>query len=548
MLRHSSARLAAVAIFLLAALPAVAEDRLALIIGNGGYAVGRLDNPPNDAALMAKTLAEAGFEVSHYENLGYRDFQRAVVGFGRSLRAAGDDTVGLVFYAGHAVQANGENYLIPVDAEIQDELDLSIQTLQISTVMQSLESAGNRLNMVILDACRNNPFKSLSRSSTRGLAKTDAPYGTLLAYSTAPGDVAADGSGRNSPYTTALVKAIRTPGMPVEQLFKRVRIEVMERTGNRQIPWESSSLTGDFYFLEDEATPPPAAEAPPTAPATDATAEIEFWKSIAAGTDPALFETYLRTYPDGLFASLAEQRIDTLRRQAEARDKQQADQARQAEAQAAWEQVKDSSDAAMLQAVAERYGDTVYGELARVRAQSLGSAQRAPNSDQAELLFWDSIKESPNKSDYAAYLSRYPDGTFAAIARQRAENGYSPQVAALPRASSGHPYDGEWTLHWEVTNKFYGITWCRNGEEGTKTITLENGRYKGSMSSNRGSQGSIQVEINKEGRASVQTFVNGWSSPRNFVRFGIGDDGSGTALMVPSTGNCHATFRLTRVR
>ncbi len=177
-------------IFLSTPQVAVAEQRLALVIGNGKYAVGPLDNPSRDAELMAKVLSGSGFQVTHLSDLTYREFQRAVVQFGRNLQAAGNDTVGMFYYAGHAVQANGDNYLIPVDADISDQLDLEIQTLQVATLMRSLDAAGNRLNLVVLDACRNNPFKSISRSAGRGLAKVDAPFGTLLAYSTSPGDVA----------------------------------------------------------------------------------------------------------------------------------------------------------------------------------------------------------------------------------------------------------------------------------------------------------------------------------------------------------------------
>lgn len=421
-------------LLLLAPHTAHAEKRLALVIGNSDYAVGPLTNPSNDAALMADTLRGVGSEVTHVENLGYRDLQRAVVGFGRDLRGAGEDTVGLVYYTGHAVQAEGENFLIPVDADLQDALDLRIQTLQASTLMASLESAGNRLNRVVLDACRNNPFPSVSRSGSRGLAKIDAPYGTLLAYSTSPGDVAADGTGRNSPYTAALAKAIRTPGVPVEQIFKRVRLEVMERTGNRQVPWESSSLTGDFFFQENVPEPPPPA-AKAVEPDTQ-TAEIEYWKSIAAGTDPALFQGYLDAFPDGLFSTLARQRIAALEASAEQQRAAAASAARQAEAAQAWAAVKDSADASVLQAMIDRYPDTLYADLAKAKMDALSAAAAAPPApaqDTAgmDLAFWNSIKDSPQESDYQAYIDRFPDGTFAQLARERAENGYSPATAAL---------------------------------------------------------------------------------------------------------------------
>ncbi len=295
---------------------AMAERRLALVIGNSAYRTSPLANPANDAGLMSEMLARSGFEVQTFTDLGHRDLQRAVVGFGRNLRAAGTDTVGLVFYAGHAVQADGENYLIPVDADIQDVLDLRIQTLDASTLMQSLAEAGNRLNIVVLDACRNNPFKAATRSGARGLAKIDAPFGTLLAYSTAPGDVAADGTGRHSPYALALAKAIQRPGLSVEQVFKTVRLEVIEKTGQRQIPWESSSLTGDFYFnTEDASNQTVSVPAPSTAsvPADSVLDEAQaYWNAVRDSQDPAEIQLVIDRFPGSIYAELAELKLQTL--------------------------------------------------------------------------------------------------------------------------------------------------------------------------------------------------------------------------------------------
>jgi caspase domain-containing protein len=498
------------------AAPAHAERRMALVIGNGDYAVGPLDNPANDARLMAKSLVDVGFEVTHLENLGYRALQRSVVKFSRDLRAAGEDTVGMVFYAGHAVQANGENYLIPIDSDIEDALDLEIQTLEVSTLMRSLEAAGNRLNMVVLDACRNNPFKSMSRSSSRGLAKVDAPYGTLLAYSTAPGSVAADGIGQNSPYTSALAKALRQPGVPVEQIFKQVRINVMERTGNRQVPWESSSLTGDFFF--SEAAPVVEAPAPvvaPTPTVPNQNAEIEFWKSIAAGSNPVLFRSYLEAYPNGLFRSLAEQRISMLESAAARQAEQEKENAQRAEAQAVWDQVKDSGNPALLQSIVDRYGDTLYAELARVQIASLNQTQRsaaptpAQNDTEAENLFWQSIQNSTSKGDYEAYLAQYPNGSFASIASNRAENGYAPQVAALPPTSSD-PYDGEWILHLESRSGassywvLKGLIWCAWGEEGESIVQIKNGTFETSVLSDRYNRAQVEGVFSDANQVSLK--------------------------------------------
>ena len=262
------------AVFLSAILAgnlSAASPKLALVIGNSTYRTGPLLNPGNDAGLVAETLSGLGFDVILHEDLTYRDFARVVADFGRSLAERGPDAVGVFFYAGHAVQSDGVNYLIPVDVDIQDELDLTIQTVPMSLVMQSLEQASNRLNLVFLDACRNNPFRSLVRSGGGGLARLDAPYGTLISYSTAPGAVAADGRGRNSPYSSALARAMKLPGLTVEQALKQVRLSVVERTNGNQIPWESSSLIGDFFFAgstSEVTQPESAASAVPEVPET----------------------------------------------------------------------------------------------------------------------------------------------------------------------------------------------------------------------------------------------------------------------------------------
>jgi len=261
--------LAGVCFLLLSGQTALAERRIALVIGNGGYATAPLPNPVNDAALMSASLEALGFTVSAHTDLDRRGLQRAVVDFGKLLEAAEPDTVALIYYAGHGVQIDGENYLIPVDAEIRDPLDVKIEGVRASDMLDTLNRYDGGLNIVILDACRNNPFEGATRSgSGNGLARMDAPTGTLVAFSTAPGKVAEDGTGNNSPYTRALSRAMRIPGLQVEDVFKRVRIEVLERTGNRQVPWESSSLTGDFYFAgPPEVGGPPAPLPQPVQPA-----------------------------------------------------------------------------------------------------------------------------------------------------------------------------------------------------------------------------------------------------------------------------------------
>jgi formylglycine-generating enzyme required for sulfatase activity len=236
------------AMMFLPAAPSAAENRIALVIGNSDYESGPLSNPANDAKLMGDSLANLGFEVIERRNADQNAMKRAIQEFGARLEKAGPDSVGLFYYAGHGVQLNGRNYLIPTTARIEREGDVEIEAVGADWVIEQMRYARNRLNIVILDACRNNPFTRSLRGVDHGLASMDAPAGILIAYSTAPGSVAADGSGRNSPYTEALTHAMRELHEPVEQVFKHVRVGVMGATSGRQIPWEASSLTGDFYF------------------------------------------------------------------------------------------------------------------------------------------------------------------------------------------------------------------------------------------------------------------------------------------------------------
>ena len=222
------------------------ERRVALVVGNGSYkAVSPLRNPIKDANLMRRTLKGAGFEVTMVLDAGDKALRKAVIDFGLRLE---DADVGLFYYAGHGIQLDGANYLVPIDAKLARRDYLEIEALNVNNVLKRMGAAGNRLNIVVLDACRNNPFPAFSRAPTRGLAVTRAPSGTYIAYATRPGDVAVDGQGANSPFTAALARALPTRGASLEQVFKQVRAEVRRRTGGEQIPWTSSSIEGEFFF------------------------------------------------------------------------------------------------------------------------------------------------------------------------------------------------------------------------------------------------------------------------------------------------------------
>jgi hypothetical protein len=227
------------------------EQRVALVIGNSNYQnVSQLSNPANDAKSVAQLLNAAGFEVISATDLSHNEMIQVVQDFSSKIADRGPNTVAMVYYAGHGVQLAGENYLVPVDARISSETDLVSGSVRLVDVMATLDAIPSRLRIAILDACRNNPFPSLNEAG-RGLAIVDAPNGSIVAYSTAPGSEALDGVGDHSPYTAAFLRLAHEKNLPIEQLFKRIRLDVNNSTGGQQTPWESSSLTSDFYFFGD---------------------------------------------------------------------------------------------------------------------------------------------------------------------------------------------------------------------------------------------------------------------------------------------------------
>jgi uncharacterized caspase-like protein len=234
-----------------AAPPATWGKRVALVIGNSDYRnIGRLDNPSNDARLLAEALRSLGFELvgnGPQLDLDKTGFDSAVQNFGNRLQGA---DVGLFYYAGHGVQVRGQNYLVPVSANPSKEADVDFQMVDVALVLRQMEGSGTRLNLVMLDACRNNPFGGRGlRATTGGLAQMQAPEGTLISYATQPGNVAQDGLDGHSPYSKVLAEIIRTPGLDVFRTFNQVGLAVKKATGGAQQPWLASSpIEGEFYF------------------------------------------------------------------------------------------------------------------------------------------------------------------------------------------------------------------------------------------------------------------------------------------------------------
>lgn len=277
------------------------EQRIALVIGNSKYQnTVQLSNPASDTKAVAQLLNSAGFEVISATDLSHNQMIRAVQEFSGKIAGRGPNTVAMVYYAGHGVQLAGENYLVPVDARISSEPDLIDGSLRLVDVMATLETIPSRVRIVILDACRNNPFPSLSDAG-RGLAIVDAPKGSIVAYSTAPGTEALDGAGDHSPYTAAFLRLAQEKNLPIEQLFKRIRLDVGSSTDGQQTPWESSSLTSDFYFFGDTAVAATRAPAPmrATYSATDlpSRSSRQAYEYVLAENSIESYQEFIQLYP-----------------------------------------------------------------------------------------------------------------------------------------------------------------------------------------------------------------------------------------------------------
>jgi uncharacterized caspase-like protein len=313
-------------------LPAAAEKKVALVIGNSEYRHAKpLPNPKRDATAMAAMLERIGFSVILGADLDRQGMADKIRQFAATAENA--DTV-LYFYAGHGIQLNGQNYLIPVDADLNNEMDVKLSTLDIDLMLQQTPATA-RVKLVLLDACRDNPFKeqiARSLSPTRsvtianGLAEMKPAFGTLIAYATGPGEVAYDGNTPNSPFTTALLNYLPARGLEIGQAMTRVRASVYEATAKRQLPWENKNLTRDYYLVpavtisDPDATatlaPAPAIPAETDKPPqswTEDNAEIVLWQAVKESSDPAELQAYLDKYGDrGIFAAAAKKRIAAL--------------------------------------------------------------------------------------------------------------------------------------------------------------------------------------------------------------------------------------------
>lgn len=358
-------RLAAILVFLALAIattgfaaPDAAARRVALVIGNGAYQnAPQLANPPNDATDMAAKLKDLGFSVVLGTDLDMTGFASTLRSFSRSVDGA---DVALLFYAGHGLQVDGVNYVIPVDAKIEASSDLDFQAVKLDTLIGMMDKSAH-LSIILLDACRNNPLsRSLTRSAAApaGLAPQRIASGSYIAFSTAPGNVAYDGDGtRNSPFTAALLENLGREDVDIRLMMADVRAEVYQKTDEKQLPWENNSLIGRFYFKTGKGVP--------AAPDAQVLAERDaFDKARAAGTEAAM-QAFLAAHPDGLFAGIARDSIAALSQKTEAAPSVD---------DIFWRTIKNSVLPADFQLYLDIFDPGAYRDLAQARITALDQA------------------------------------------------------------------------------------------------------------------------------------------------------------------------------
>jgi uncharacterized caspase-like protein len=538
--RPRSLQLLAAAILVAAfsAAPALAEKRIALVIGNSAYKhTSPLANPANDAKLMAATLRDLGFTVTAVKDATQKDMKRAVRDFGKTLNDAGRDAVGLFFYAGHGVQVRGSNYLIPVDARIDNEADVDIESVSAEGVLRQMEFAKNRLNIVMLDACRDNPYKRGFRSAARGLARMDAPTGSLIAYATAPGQVAYDGDGSNSPYTRALTRAMREPGSEIMNAFRKVRVAVMAETKKQQTPWESSSLTGEFYFTP-KAARAVKQEAPPSKPkqlGSGTAGGIDndglFWQSIKDSRRAGDYSAYLKQFPKGDFVALARLRLAAIEERERAA-KAAAAQKAQADAERKRQEALRRQQWLAEQQERER-------EKARAAAAATAKAKPEPAAP---------ASQQRAKARIAAALppARKHAAPAGAAATQPPQARPKTNVAKLAPQPAPPRLDGNWEM---VIDKSNG---CLSRQR--VALTVDGASLRGTAENVDGNI-SLDTTLDDNGRFSLsRTYcptdgcggIEAGGASFELTVNGRFDDNTGEARISDDAGNCDMTVLLRR--
>ena len=424
------------AVFALSA-SAATQTKVALIIGNGAYkSVPELTNPPNDAADVAAALTRIGFSVRLATNVSYDEMRRALLEFSGKAR---NSEMAVVFYAGHGMEVAGENWLIPVDAELKTDLDTEQEAISLRAVMLMLSSA-SRLGLVVLDACRNNPFlakmkRTISvRAVSRGLSRIEPTNNVLVAYSAKDGTTALDGDGRNSPFTTALLRHLETPGLEVSFLFRNVRDEVIAATDSEQQPFTYGSLSKEAIYL----IPPPAV--PPSVGADQIT-----WSLIKETTDEAALKRFTAQYPSSALRKDAEARIAALAAA------QAAKPVPPSPDEVTWVLLKETTDEAALKRFTAQYPNSALRKDAEARIAALAAAQAAkPVPPSPDEVTWGLLKETTDEAALKRFTSQYPNSALRKDAEAR--------IAALEAAQAAKPVPPKpdevtWELLKETTDE-----------------------------------------------------------------------------------------------
>ena len=435
---------------LLLGQPAAAEKRVALVIGNSGYLnVARLGNPGNDASAMTETLKGAGFDVvESRRDLKIAEMRRVFRDFANRSR---DAEVAVVYYAGHGIEVDGTNYLIPVDASLEQDLDVYDEAFPLDRILVTIEPA-KQLRLVILDACRDNPFAKTmkrtigSRAISRGLAKVEpSSPNTLIAFASKAGSTASDGDSKNSPFTAALVKHIAKPGLDLRKAFGFVRDDVLKNTGNRQEPYVYGSLGGDDVPL---VAAKPTAAAPSPNPNPNAEIRRDYELALQIGTRE-VWTAFLAQHPDGLYASLAKGQLNKIiseearvaatekaRMAEEEKARLRADGARQVEQAKAAAQAKAAEDARLAAEKARlvQQEKVAAAEQARAAAEKLAAEKLAVQRAAAEKLAAEKTSAAKAAEDKASAGKAAADA-----AKPDPKSGQ--QVASLPPTNSteAHP-------------------------------------------------------------------------------------------------------------
>ncbi len=425
-----------------------AERRVALIIGNSSYLEAALKNPVNDADAMASVLRDTGFDVIVYKNADRRKMFAAVKEFGLKLKKS---DVGLFYYAGHGVQIDSANYLLPVDlkgSDLQDADDLRHSAFPLNELMDRMRDASTN-NIIVLDACRDNPFLArLSRSSSKGLSKITTPASTSILYSTDPGNTASDGvSGDNGVFTNRLVEAIHKSGLELVEVMREVAVNVSKDTNGAQRPIFDGVLSNKFYFRPSDASGKPAAteQAQSSLTVDPKVLEMRYWESAEKSGNPYDYQSYLKKYPSGDFAELARNRIEQINAK-KAQDNAKAERDRLAE---------------------------------QPKAPPERTATRTVDSGALEMRYWESAEKAGTAVGYQSYLKKFPSGDFAELARdrleqiaaQKAQDGTksgNQMMASIPpdkvtKKEAGKEKIGPFILtDLTVTDENTGLVWMRN--------------------------------------------------------------------------------------